>query len=306
MFVGSGMSFIYRAYGLAISSDTELPSLTAMGSAPFDLFIEAGSVSSKGLDYPDTVKPLSQMNQDSLWFDVPGIARFLVHGGKRITFDPYPNASTDSIQSYLLGSCLAAIFYQRQQLVFRGACVGADVKSCVALLGGCVVGKSTVAAMLNRKGYPLLADDICTVSSDLMVKPGLSHLKLWRNTFAQLGIAPESLKRVRSEIEKYVLPVEHCVSDSPLKVQAMYILTTHNIDKVVLEEVTGFAKFQALTGMNYRSQFVGKLISKQAHMRILAALANQVRLVRVHQPDSHRLEEVVDSLDQDIRRACSG
>lgn len=300
------MAFFYRAYDLAIRSDIALPLLTVTGDSPCDLFIDTSPVSSKGLDHADTIKPLSQMNPESLWFDVPGIARFLVQGGKRITIDPYPDASTDGLQSYVLGSCLSAIFYQRQQLVFRGACVGVDDKSCVALLGGCVVGKSTVAAMLNRQGYPLLADDICTVGSDLAIKPGLSNLKLWRNTLVKLEIAPESLKRVRPEIEKYVLPVENCVSDTPLNVQAIYILTTHNIDDVVFEEVTGFGKFQALTSMSYRPQFVGKLISEQAHMRNVAALANRVRLVRVHQPDSHRLEEVVDSLDQDIRRACSG
>ena len=295
------MSYIYRAYDLVIRSSLELPMLMRTDCASIDLVIEESPVSPLGLDHADVVKPLSQVNEESLWFDVPGIARFLVERGKRITYEPYQEASSDSIQSYLLGSCLSTIFYQKQQLVFRAFSVCVNDKSCAVFLGSCSEGKSTVAAMLNKKCYPLLSDDFCVITSDLMVMPGLSQLKLWRNTLPKIGVEQGSLKRVRSEIDKYVLPVEHCATNSPRTVTTMYLLTAHNINKVVLEEVSGFAKFNSLTNMSYRPQFVGKLIEKKTYMDLIVALSNKVRLVRVYHANSLGLNGLADALDQDLR-----
>jgi hypothetical protein len=300
------MTYSYSAYGLTICSDIELPGLVALDPhsvEAVDLTIVHGAVSTTGLNDAKLVKPLSQFDGQTLWFDVPMIGRFLVEQGQQVTFESYPGVSLDSIRVYLLGSCLAAIFYQKQRVVLRGAAVSADDKSCVLLVGSGPVGKSSLAAILRKHGYSILSDELCVLAPDGeigKIVPGLAQLKLWRQTLKYLEVDVDAMARVRPEIEKYFLPVADGFCDNPRAVSTVYILNEHNLDEFVFEEINGFAKFQALTQFTYMAQYIDQLIPAKVHMKQIAALANKVRVVRVSRPNRYfELDELIQRIERD-------
>lgn len=292
------MTFTYRAYDLNIRSNIELPQLNPVSAEVIDLTIRSGPVSSAGLDKALVLKPLSQLNNDSLWFRVPGIAKFLVENGDRISFEAEAGTSLDDIRVYLLGTCLAAILYQKQRLVLRGAVVAKDEQSCFLLSGLGPVGKSAVAAYLHQQGYSLLADEFCVIDSRVMVSPGFPRLKLWRDTLDRLEIGVDSLTPIRSAVKKYWLPVDSGFCDTPRKVSTVYILRLHNSDEFLFEEIRGVPKLQTLKQLGYQPSFLDTLMSSKSYLQQLMRLASNVRVVNIVWPDFYfRVEELVARIE---------
>jgi hypothetical protein len=127
---------------------------------------------------------------------MPGIGTFLVRDGREILVDPDPDAGDALLQLALLGPVLAALLQQRGDLVLHASAVEID-GAAVGFLGGRGAGKSTMAAALLRRGYPLLTDDILAVSLEdgsPRVLPGFPQLKLWPDAVARWAAIPCSCR----------------------------------------------------------------------------------------------------------------
>jgi len=198
---------VYRAFGLSVSSEIPLPELMVMDVKP-DINIVFGDIP-ENLDNPAFSSVHFQVSPNKFLLKVDGVARYLIVNGDKITIDPTEGGSNDEIRLYLLGSAFGALIHQREMLPIHGSAVIFEDKA-VIFSGKSGAGKSTLAAGFVKKGYKLLADDVCVVTldegSNPIVHPGYPQMKLWTDSLEKLGHRTKPLRTVRSGLKKYACP----------------------------------------------------------------------------------------------------
>jgi|SRR5690625_3069003 len=122
--------FSYKAFGLTIASDFELPELQPVNLEDdlSDIAIFKTNLSFKwtelvGQDEDFVIKP------DFVMFRVPYVAIYLIHNGNEIFVTPLASAEEDQVRLYILGTCMGAILLQRKVLPLHGNAVVVDGKA---------------------------------------------------------------------------------------------------------------------------------------------------------------------------------
>jgi len=219
----------YWISGLSVCSEVVLPAamLSAGEQQVPDIVIRSGVV-------PDRLeRPLHKADefeaQPGLFLlRIPGIARFLIRQGREIIFDLDSECEPRTLALYLLGTCFAILLQQRGNLVLHASAIEAD-GGAMLFCGRSGAGKSTMAALLCRRGYALLNDDVCslTPSGDdtYKIRPDGRMLKLWTESLDQLAWSKQPGMAVRTDGEKYFC--EPPVSEMDARpLAAIYVLRT--------------------------------------------------------------------------------
>lgn len=221
------MPYQYSAYGLVISSELELPELPCAAASrpdvtvriePIDhLLVERGSdgncfQTAPGLAY--------------LYWEVVGA--FLISHGTEIIIDPKPGVDDKLLRLPLLGMVFSVLLHQRGLLALHASAVAID-GAAVAFLGRQGQGKSTMAAALNARGHPLVADDVVAIDlskADMpLVYPGFPQLKLWPEALVHtLGDDPATTPRLHEQVEKRARRVTEYVYQESIPLRSVYLL----------------------------------------------------------------------------------
>lgn len=292
--------FYYSAFGLIIASELELPRLIPAQGPDADVHIRIDRIDKNGLEAPRLIKPFCQMADNSLWLQIPGIARFLVVNGTRISVEPEADADPQSVRLYLLGSCIGALMHQRNRLIIHGTAVRFG-DQCAIFAGNSGLGKSTLAAAFHQSGYEILADDLAVIDKQQRVVPGYPQIKLWHDAIVKLGIDTSRLQRIRRQINKYAVPLTTGFCHTPLPIRTIYILQSHNQKQYLFKPVEGFSKFQPLKNQTYRGGYLEGLGLQEQHLKICAQLAGRIRLVRLTRPDhGFDLDRLVELILNDL------
>jgi len=294
---------MYYAFGLNIQSELDLPALPLTDHVEPDVTIELADINKDGLEAPVDKRLYFQSSPDKFWLHVPGIAWFQVEEGKRIQVMPEENSDMQSVNLFLLGSCLGVILQQRQYLVMHANAIRFG-DQCVIFAGPSGNGKSTLAAAFYQRGYEVLADDVSAINEAIEVLPSYPQMKLWHDAATKLDIDTAELSRVRMQIEKYACPLEKGFCNKPLPLAAMYILGTHNRDEFLLEPLKGIDKFDPIKNNTYRMQYLEGLGLKGHHLQRAGQLANRIKVTRIVRPDADfQLDRLVDVILEDLQ-AC--
>ncbi len=291
----------YRIFGLNIASELPLPSRAIPGPSPCgaDLVIVFGTVPEM-LAAPRSNGIRYQVAPGEFLLQVDNVARFYVRDGNRITISPEAGAGEEDILIFLMGSAMGALLHQRNTLVLHGSAIAVN-GSGVAFCGPSGSGKSTLAAGFHRRGYPLLADDLCAIAihdGRPVVIPGFPRLKLWADTLLKLDTRTERLQRVRLgvQLEKYFLPVDDSLQE-PVPLAAVYTLAVSNTDTMSVTPLSGANKVDQLLGNTYRKRILHGLRGGTDHFGQCSAVAAAVAVKRVIRPDrGFRLDEMLDLL----------
>src|SRR3954454_20253031 len=143
---------------------------------------------------------LWQANEDELLLNIPAQARFWVQRGHPIRFERVAGVNACTLHLWLQGLPLAAYFVQRFYLTLHAAAISTP-KGAIVVAGHSAMGKTTLAAALACRGYPLLADEIVPIlpaaSGALEVAPAMPDLFLWRAALTKLGFAVDSCVMAR-------------------------------------------------------------------------------------------------------------
>lgn len=198
------------AYGpFSLTSDIPLPELPLSSSPGLPVNILLGKVP-EALAEPTFSNPTFTASHSELLMHLPGVAKYYVQDGERVTIEPAPGSSALDIRGYLLGTTFAILCHQRRLLPLH-ACAVRMGSGTVAFLGDSGAGKSTLAAFLVERGFPLVADDVCLLDPDAepgaRVIPVAPWLKLWRTSLDVLGRDEDGLSRTFKDEEKFRLPV---------------------------------------------------------------------------------------------------
>lgn len=281
------MTYLYRALGLTLSSAIACPELLP-GSDPVDVQIRFGQVPAQ-LSPAAAHGPFHQATPERcllLLEEVAG-ARFLIANGREIVIERTRPGNDEMIRTYLLGSALAALLYQRELLPLHGSVV-ATPAGAVLLAGAAGTGKSTLAAFLARKGERVLADDVCAVTLDEfrrpLVHPAWPSLRLLPDALARLPLASGALPPKRMEAGKTILPLAGAFDDTPLPLAAVYVLTPAAVSRPRLARLAGPAAVDLLRRQVYRGEYAADLGRLQLQFETVTAMAGHARVYRVERP----------------------
>jgi hypothetical protein len=295
----------YTCYGLRIESALVLPELLiptdeSSEAAPIDVIINFGEISPDGLPDAKQLGPYIWVTDQSLWLEVPYVARFLISDGNQITIDPAPGIDEDSIRVFLLGSGLGVLLFQRGFLVLHGNAIRIGDQSMICV-GHSGTGKSTLAAGFAKRGYNIVADDVVPVDANCSVLPGFPRLKLWQDTAEQLGIETSELRRIRPELYKFNYPLHDRFAHQTLPIRWVYILSTHKEPDIKFKAIRGLQRFNHLRNNTYRIRFMEGQLLKVQHLKRCGQLAGRIHLSRVTRPDQgFELDPLIDSILADI------
>jgi hypothetical protein len=293
---------VYKAFGLSVKSEIELPELMLVNHLP-DIDIVYGNIF-ENLDNPAYSSLHFQVSRDKFLLKVDGVARYLIENGNKITIDRSEGGSNDEIRLYLLGSAFGALIHQRGMLPIHGSAVIFENK-CVIFSGKSGAGKSTLAAGFIKKGYKLLADDVCVVTPDKegcpIVHPGYPQMKLWNDSLEKLGHRTNPLRTVRSGVKKYALPMGIEFWNEPAKLKGIYIISTKDSDVIEIQILKGIEKFEALKNNTYRLSFLKGTGNTEAHFKLIEAVSRHCFAKHITRPSkSFYLDELIQAIELDI------
>ena len=245
--------------GWRVSSEWLLPGLPPWRGddrAP-DVVITAGPVPDRLGDLTID-QPHVQITADGFCrFAVPDMATYLIDpDGRRVVIDPAGGAAAQDIQLYLFGTVLGIVCSRRGLLPLHAGCVRIG-DGAVAFAGASGMGKSTLAAALIRRGYPMLSDDVTAVEADadcgLRVRPSLPRLTLCPDAMARFGVPTGNAIRVQRDAAKFLLPVNDSFHPSTLPLTAIvHLRPATDGQPTSLHRLSGAGALAAILGDVYR------------------------------------------------------
>jgi hypothetical protein len=296
------LPFLYTAGGLTIASALECPSLLQGEGVP-DVIIRYGSVPTtlgnvrdRGIAY--------EVNHNQFLLYPLHIARYLVSAGTDIVIERGQNSQDEELRTFLLGSVFGALLHQRGILPLHGSAIEAG-GGAVIFTGPSGCGKSTLAAAFQKRGYRVLADDICAVSFDAdgtpVAFPAYPQLTLWADAVEYLQQDVTALRRVRVNLEKYAVPLWSAFSTQPLPLSAVYELATTNTRTFTLTPLRGKEKLALVLRNTYRKQWLRGMGKTTANFQQCASASQYVNVSRVVRPAyPFLLHELADLIEKDL------
>jgi hypothetical protein len=280
--------YSYLISGLVVRSCVELPSafLLVDREQPTEVVIEEGVVP-EALECPVREGRDWQRTAHSFLFRVPGTARFLVENGDSIRFEADAGHDPGDLRLYLLGTCLAVLLQQRGSLVLHASGVAVGSRAML-FCGASGAGKSTMAALLCRAGFPLLNDDTCRLTRDQQgryaVRADGRMLKLWSHSLEHCAGQGEQGPAVRKLTEKfYVRPAS---SDAePRELGGVYLLAECGADEAPsIERLSRVKGMMALRQNAFRPALVDAMDLEADFFEASAAMQRSAGIYVLRRP----------------------
>jgi hypothetical protein len=292
----------YRAFGVNIASEFELPELMVSKGEP-DLTIRPGKVPEK-IWNPKSEGVCYQASPGEFLLNIKDVARFHVKNGSEIVIDLYANSSPEDVRLFLLGSSFGALLHQRGYLPFHGSVVNFNGRA-VIFSGVSGSGKSTLAGSFKKRGYPVLSDDVANISLDAdqkpVVHPSYPQIKLWKDSLLKLGEEPGSHNKVRKKLEKYGMQLKSGFYNESLPLAAIYIIVAQNSVMDGIESITGIEKFNALRKNTYRYTYLAGLDLNAQHFITCTKIAPSIQVKRISRNNGpFSLESYTNMVEQEI------
>ena len=137
--------------------------------------------------------------------------RFLMdRGATRIWGEPGPGLCHDDLCVYLLGPIMGFVLQQRGNTTLHASALSFRGRA-IALVGEAGAGKSTTAAALALRGWPVLCEDVCAlelISGKYQVLPAYPRVCLWPDSVDFLFSSREALPLIVRGWEKRFLALD--------------------------------------------------------------------------------------------------
>jgi len=291
----------YLAYGLRIHTELDcselLPDTERSASPDVTIHLLPALLST------EATEPHSyEVQPGNFSLVVPGVARYRVEEGCRILIEPLPEASIEKVRLFLFGSVMGALLYQRGLFPLHGSAVETPWGAMI-FVGAQGAGKSTLAAQFHHRGYRLLSDDVCAISSraeGLRILPALAKFRLCADAFERLGAPQDGY----FDIDKYVVPMGAGYCPHPVQLRAIHILSVQDPKTAgaqaspTFEVLTGFDRVHRLLENLYRPQYLKGQQTQAQLMRMAGVIAHKATMAVVtRRSNPMQADELVDFLE---------
>jgi hypothetical protein len=295
--------YFYCISGLAVRSEIALPGLNAAASdrRQPDVTIRRSPVPA-ALESASAMGPTWQMAGKQFLLRIPNVARFLLSNGQDIAFEIEPGGDVGDIPIFLLGTVFGILLHQRERIVLHASAVRVNGKA-VLFCGSSGEGKSTLAAALTQRGYPLITDDVCAITvTDVgtpMAHPDGRHLKLWAQAIENLDLKENRGARVRSCLEKYYVDPGQAYTEA-LPLGTVYALREAQSPHVPGIERPNVVDAALVFRRNaYRPMLVSRMGQKANYFQVATTVANKTGIFLLTRAlDFAAMPEVVSSLER--------
>lgn len=295
----------YRFAGLSVASEIELPGAIPTRLAPEpEVTVGAGPVpealpeaGTHGLNWEMCTGIDGDPDGARFLLRVPGIARFLLTAGRDIRFEADAGIGPADIAIFLLGTAFGILLHQRGQIVLHASAVRVG-GSAVLFCGTSGAGKSSLAAALAQRGFPVVTDDFCALDFDGAEAPVVQsdgrQLKLWAQTIAHLSLEPQRGAPVRQQLQKFYVEPDLSHSEA-LPLGAVYFLREARPPHAFGIERPNVADAALLMRRNaYRPLLVRRMDQRATYFRAAASIANAGGLFHLTRPlDFKSMPEVI-------------
>ena len=300
------MPGVYVLGGITLESEILLPELTAVQheeTTAHRVRVRVGAVA-------DTLPGATMLDahcyatSTQYLLHIDGIARYLVTRGEEIVVSPSAGALPLDVRAYLLGTIFVVLCQQRGLLPLHASAVS-SAQGVVAFLGQSGQGKSSLAAHLAARGFPVIADDICLIDPSLpgatMVAPTAPWLKLWRRSLEHLGQPADALARVFSEDDKYRLPLGQTTTPLPLRT-LMFLAHDAAARTVTIEAVSAFEAVPLLMNLTHQAYLLQATGQREQSFLRCSRVSSHAKAFRLLRPwGLEHMEATVDALETVLR-----
>ena len=317
------------AYGLSIACDFALPELglcedSTPRAAP-DVEVRLGQALEANSFEAEEENLRADLDVGRLAW--PGVGRFSLRAGRQVLVEPQAGASEHTLRSLLLGPVLATVLFQRGFLVLHASAVALrDAHGnwgAVAFLGESGEGKSTMAAALHARGFPLVADDIIAVpprhnapvsntntpgtasgaadaAGPPLIFPGFARLSLWPRSVAAIGQAVgQDPLLAGSSRHKLYCRADAGFSTHALPLRCVYVLGAG--EDVGVLPLAPALRVVELARHSYRAVLLHPR-DRAAQFERCGALAGVAPVRQLRRPrDLARLADVARAVEHDFR-----
>ncbi len=280
---------LYRAFGLILRSDIELPELTKItnNNNTLDVSIEYRDLKGYWEEIANNNR-ICLVKGNSVWLYIEGIAIFKIVDGKSIFVNPLDENREDQIRLYILGSCMCALLLQRQVLPIHGSAVVIRNKA-YAIMGESGAGKSTLAKALLSKGYTLLSDDIIPVSminGIPMVTPAYPQQKLWKESLDAFNVNTNQFSSIFDRETKFIVPVPSQFQSEPMPLSGIFELVKGEEKEVKIRPINKLEQVRKLYDHTFRQFLVNRLNLTEWHFHLTTAIANVTSMHQLIRPNN--------------------
>jgi hypothetical protein len=281
----SGYPHTYKAHGLTISSEVELPGLTPHDGAP-DVVIREGSVERVGAE-EERDFGYSHASPGRYYVVHRMVGNLEVRGGTQVILDIFDDAPEGVVQTLVTNLSLGIVLHQRKVVTLHASAVSIEGQ-VVAFVGDKGWGKSTMASALYRRGHEVITDDVLGIDVSETEQPhartGFAQLKLWPDAVnSTLGEDPNLLERIYSESDKRVRSTDVPTSFDPKPLTNIYVLG--GSDKLQIEPLSSQHAFMHLMRHAYTSRILQKTEALRWHFDQLSHVVNQVTVWTLNRPN---------------------
>ena len=298
--VSKDIKYYYDVYGLKIKSDIELPELIESNDVNYEINICIGIAPS------NVVKSIEQgrnlyLNCKEIWFNIKSIGTYLIYNGNTIVVDKDANAGIEDVKTYLLGSALGMILFQRNTLAIHGGTIVINNKT-LTIVGESGAGKSTLTTALRLNKYLFMADDVSVINDNLMINSSYPQQKLCKDTMLKLGYELNQFKKIDDDREKYKIPLKEDFISKPVKMGSICEMKIADNSKVEIEEVKGKEKLIILINNIYRIELIRKSGIPPEYFKKCLQIAQNIKFYRMYRPkDKYTISEQIKVLENTLR-----
>jgi hypothetical protein len=237
------------------------------------------------LDSPTHCGVLWQASIGRFQLEVPGVARYLIEDGCRVTINALPGVAATRVDHFFRMTPLAALLFQRGMLAFHAAAVTTP-KGAILLAGDSGSGKSALLAELLLRGSRFIADELVVIDADsrseVICYPSYPEYSLWADTVSRLQLETGQLSDLFNDKQKIIPP--NSVSTLPQHLQAIYWLSVFSKEQAELSVLEGISRFKAIGYMLYNSNIADALLSRTSYMTAAGSVAQSIPVYSLYRP----------------------
>lgn len=276
----------YKAFGLTISSEIELPELqvsTEQVNKNETVEIKIENLTEKWNEVSANQKHIV-VTEQFVMMKIPNSAIFYIEEGRNISVSPLEKSDESAIRLYLLGSCMGIVLMQRKVLPLHGSGVVINGKA-YAFIGDSGAGKSTLASAFLQRGHQLVTDDVIAVSlsqkGQPFVIPAYPQQKLWQESLDAFGLENTNYRPIYDRETKYSVPVASKFYDKTLPLAGLFELVKTEDGTTRINRIENLERFRTLFHHTYRNFLIPRLDLMEWHFSTSIQLLNYVSMFQI-------------------------